>query len=195
MQSPAAGGSIGCAEQGLQDGLTGAMLTHMHRSKLIAAALAVLLLVGLWLWWNARPEAQAKATFARLAGAVAAKTPGELLDQVHPDYSFSALWPQQVGEAGAALGDSNGAQRELVRRALIYLFQSRRDQAFVMSWKVLSVTPEANGDIAAKVDLAVSAGNDSLLGDSLTGHRFVLRRTSFLGRLEIIGHDPFVIRH
>ena len=171
------------------------MLTHMRRSHLIAAALALTVILGLWLWWNARPEAQANATFARLASAVAAKAPGDLLAQVHPDYPFTAMWPQQLGEAGAALGDSDGAQRELVRRALIYLFQSRRDNAFVLSWKVLSVSPEANGDIAAKVDLAVTAGNDSLLGDSLTGHRFVLRQTSFLGRLDIIGHDPFVIRH
>lgn len=153
-----------------------------------AAAAALVLLLGWWLWFRT-PGVQTPRVFARLSAAAEKNDAGGVLGCIHRDYDFAKHWPNIFGE-----DPGQGDQRAQALRLLWGLFTLQRDNPFVIAWRVDDLDASAGDTVVVHATLSIATRSGQApfgLDQRLDRHRFVLQRKGgfFTAAYAIASHD------
>jgi len=159
----------------------------MDRRRLaISAALAVIALLGWWLWWRTA-GVQVPRTFARLEAALEGGDAAGTLAVLHADYDLRGQFSSLVGESDDP--------RRTVLGLLFAVYQLQREDPFVFDHELGPVEVQDDGSavVRAAIHLSSRSGQLPFAIDPALRRVFVLRRTSWFGGYLIVDHDRIVI--
>lgn len=149
-----------------------------RRRKILLAAIAAAAFIAWYLYWGS-PGVQAPRTFARIREGIEEGRAGLVFDQLHPDYSIKASWPNQVAEYGDLV--SPGALRPLAQQGLHMVLRSHAEDPLVMGYEIHRIEPLPDGTVRVDVSIRFSTRSGrtvDLVDPPLVHKHFILSRAS-----------------
>jgi hypothetical protein len=146
--------------------------------RIVLALAAAVAFIAWYLYWCS-PGVQAPRTFARIRAGIEEGRAGMVIDQLHPDYSIKASWPNQIAEYGDLV--SPGALRPLAQQGLQMVLSAHADDPLVMSCDLHRIAVLADGTVQVEVSIQFSTRSGravSIVDPPLVHKRFILSRAS-----------------
>ncbi len=158
--------------------------------RILIALVAAVAFIAWYLYWGS-PSVQAPRTFARIRAGIEEGSAGQVFDQLHPDYSIKACWPNQVADYGDLV--SPGALRPLAQQGLNMVLRSHGDDPLVMAYDIHRIEALADGTVLVDVSIQFStrSGRTAPIIDPPLVHKhFILSRSSrIFPALSIKSHE------
>jgi hypothetical protein len=152
------------------------MNARLRKILLLTGAAAAF--IAWYLYWGS-PGVQAPRTFARIRAGIEEGSAGLVFDQLHPDYSIRASWPNQLAEYGDLV--SPGALRPLAQQGLQMVLRSHADDPLVMGYDLHRIEVLGDGTVRVEVSIQFSTRSGraiSIVDPPLVHKHFILSRAS-----------------
>jgi hypothetical protein len=152
------------------------MDARLRKILLLTGAAAAF--IAWYLYWGS-PGVQAPRTFARIRAGIEEGSAGLVFDQLHPDYSIRASWPNQLAEYGDLV--SPGALRPLAQQGLQMVLRSHADDPLVMGYDLHRIEVLGDGTVRVEVSIQFSTRSGraiSIVDPPLVHKHFILSRAS-----------------
>jgi hypothetical protein len=149
-----------------------------RRRTILLVLVAAAAFIVWYLYWCS-PGVQAPRTFARIRAGIEEGRAGLVIDQLHPDYSVAACWPNQFAEYGDLV--NLGALRTLAQQGLQMVLRTHADDPLLMSYDLHRIEVLADGTVQVEVSIqfATRSGHTvAIVEPPLVHKRFILSRAS-----------------
>jgi hypothetical protein len=146
--------------------------------KILLGAVAAVAFIAWYLYWCS-PSVQAPRTFARIRTGIEEGRAGLVFDQLHPDYSIKASWPNQLAEYGDLV--SPGALRPLAQQGLQMVLRAHGEDPLVMGYELHRIEALADGTVQVDVSIHFSTRSGravDIVDPPLVHKHFILSRAS-----------------